>query len=910
MMSETNEQESGFYLSKWYADLIDEQTGDLTIIYLGEMKWNFIKIPFTNILRFLQRHELLSHASFSVLSQPELDNGSLRINTERITGQWTTRSSSITERLYENTDGYIHWECWMPCAEGQITINDRIYQGLGYVERLTLTLKPWQLPMDNLRWGRFVSSNHSIVWIQWQGNEEKCLIFHNGTKHIQGIITDEEIQFDNYRLNLTQKYTLRDGPVSKTVFKRYTWIKRLFPSNFLSHLIECKWQTWSQFYEDDHLRTEGWSIHENVNIKPRWNLLGKISYGALFTVLIPLLLVFWSKRTEYQINLPVPEYPALGLFLFVFGVFLMISAMIELWFVGNGLPMNAYPPPTFVNTGVYYFMAHPIYIGSSMISFGLSIYFESRSGFWLISTCLTLAWLALVHGYENENLQQRFPQINYHPFFHLPDDLDSSLELSDRISAYGLVLFPWLILYETIIFIGIPHDPLSTYLPYEQMIPVMEWTTIFYALAYPYVILLPLILQTKQQLRSFMIDGWMNLAIGIYCQFVFPFIAQPKSFTPTNIFGHLLEMERHFDGANGACPSFHVSWAFLSAYHYTYRFPRCKIVFYLLAIVISISCMTTGMHSLIDVLTGWLLFFICIRRDYLLSCLRNGYEYLANSWSAYQLGYLRILSHSFYAGSTGFIGYLLLCSLLGNIYVIFIVSCSSIICAAIWGQFIEQASGLSRPFGYFGCILGGVLSSIISSYVFHIPIIAIIATFALISPWIQAGGRTRCIIQGCCHGRPTTNFAIGIVVNNPKSRVCSLSKLNNIPVHPTAGYSIVANIILGILLWRLWYSNVSLNLIISLYMILIGLSRFVEETFRGEVQTPVYFNLKIYQWMSIIFVLSGIVITMIPMNDSTRLNFHCRLIYLIPSILFGFFAAFVLGMDFPESKRRFSRLTD
>jgi len=185
----------------------------------------------------------------------------------------------------------------------------------------------------------------------------------------------------------------------------------------------------------------------------------------------------------------------------------------------------------------------------------------------------------------------------------------------------------------------------------------------------------------------------------------------------------------------------------------------------------------------------------------------------------------------------------------------------------------------------------------------------ILSTYALASPWIQATGRLRCIIQGCCHGRPTHPY-LGIMITNPRSRVCTLSQLKNTYIHITAGYSIFANMIIGMLLWRLWYSNVALNLIVSLYLILIGLSRFVEETYRGEIQTPIYYKLKIYQWMSILFVLIGIMISMIPCDEQIRLEFGWKWEYLIPSIAFGFITAFAVGIDFPESKRRFSRLSD
>ncbi|CAF4499917.1 unnamed protein product [Rotaria magnacalcarata] len=120
----------------------------------------------------------------------------------------------------------------------------------------------------------------------------------------------------------------------------------------------------------------------------------------------------------------------------------------------------------------------------------------------------------------------------------------------------------------------------------------------------------------------------------------------------------------------------------------------------------------------------------------------------------------------------------------------------------------------------------------------------------------------------------------------------------------------LANLVIGMFLWRLWYSNVALTLILSLYFILIGLSRFVEEAYRGELQTPIYYKLKIYQWTSIAFVVIGIIISILPFDDGASLKLIWNCEYLIPCILLGLFTAFAAGMDFPESNSRFSRLSD
>ena len=92
-----------------------------------------------------------------------------------------------------------------------------------------------------------------------------------------------------------------------------------------------------------------------------------------------------------------------------------------------------------------------------------------------------------------------------------------------------------------------------------------------------------------------------------------------------------------------------------------------------------------------------------------------------------------------------------------------------------------------------------------------------------------------------------------------------------------------------------------------MYLILTGLGRFVEEAYRGEIQTVIWNGLRLYQWTAISSILIGIGITMI----------HTEIIILDPGFNFeillsafigGFITFIAMGVDFPNSNARFSRL--
>jgi uncharacterized membrane protein YraQ (UPF0718 family) len=81
----------------------------------------------------------------------------------------------------------------------------------------------------------------------------------------------------------------------------------------------------------------------------------------------------------------------------------------------------------------------------------------------------------------------------------------------------------------------------------------------------------------------------------------------------------------------------------------------------------------------------------------------------------------------------------------------------------------------------------------------------------------------------------------------------------------------------------------------------------VEESFRGESQTPYWAGMRIYQWIAIINILSGAVFTAIPYNGI--LSFQPNISSLFMAIVIGILVTIASGVDFPESNRRFARLT-
>jgi prolipoprotein diacylglyceryltransferase len=239
---------------------------------------------------------------------------------------------------------------------------------------------------------------------------------------------------------------------------------------------------------------------------------------------------------------------------------------------------------------------------------------------------------------------------------------------------------------------------------------------------------------------------------------------------------------------------------------------------------------------------------------------------------------------------------------------IILLMLAGLVGAALVGQIlVGKSDKLSRPYGYFGGLLGIITVGAVLSF-YTDGILLVLAAFCFAGPWVQAVGRLRCIVQGCCHGMPA-HRSQGIVVNNPHSRVCGLAGLGGIPIYPTQLYSILGNLFLGLLLWWFWRAEASMTLISGLYLTLAGAVRFVEEGYRGEPGTKIVAGFRVYQWFATLMYVAGMVVAMIPSLPVPPVDYFLLPVATLAGGAFFLVCGLALSVDFPESTARFSRLS-
>ena len=638
----------------------------------------------------------------------------------------------------------------------------------------------------------------------------------------------------------------------------------------------------------------------------RASTMYRVGYALVFILLLPALLTGWAAALDRVVVLPRYGSPPVGLGLAFMGLAMLVSATVTLRRYGEGLPMSPFPPAKFVRRGLYAWFEHPIYIGAVLIAAGTSLATRSGAGLWLVTPLFTLAISSFVLGYERTATRERFGPVEP-PRLHLAPPSDAPPTRWERLAIYTQVLIPWVTVYMAVELLGAPPDAQSALMPLDHRIPLVPWTEGLYAVTYLFVLLAPIAARRQRSLRQFALEGWFATVLIIPIYLLVPLVVSARPIAGDGFWERLMLWERSYDSPATAFPAFHVVWLFIAATLYAADHPRWGFPAWTIAVLSSVSCLTTGMHGILDVAGGLAAWGIVRGRGRIWAALRGGAEWVANSWREWDLGPVRLINHGLYAALGGGIAITLGGAMAGAEQArwVALAGVAGVIGAALWAQGIEGSAVLLRPYGYFGGIFAGVGFTVLAGR-FGADIWLVLAALGVTMPVAQAMGRLRCLVQGCCHGLPCPDW-LGIRFHHPRSRVTRLSEFGGQPVHPTQLYSILWNLPLTAVLVRLWFLSAPLQFIFGLYLVLTGLGRFVEEHYRGEPQTPMLGGLRLYQWLALGFVLAGGWI----MTLGTRPAPHpagWNLESLWYGLAFVGFGCIAFGLDFPRASRRFSRL--
>jgi len=259
-----------FLLTKWYLDCVAE-SGDAVILYVADLLWKGLTLHYQSALTVLNG-EVRSTSSLRGGETPAIEYSVIRLSQPelKLEGRWSALRPPVRRTVFENAHGSVDWHCLQPMSHADVRLrgNARI-TGLGYVECLTLSLPPWQLPLISLNWGRYLSQQDALVWIDWQGqgSDHRQMVIHNSKEQSVISITESEVVLADMggRLELDRGLILRQGQLGDTVFPGISRLAGSLPRSILS-VNECKWRSRGRLRTGE-TESCGWAIHEVVEWK-------------------------------------------------------------------------------------------------------------------------------------------------------------------------------------------------------------------------------------------------------------------------------------------------------------------------------------------------------------------------------------------------------------------------------------------------------------------------------------------------------------------------------------------------------------------------------------------------------------------------------------------------------------------
>lgn len=158
---------------------------------------------------------------------------------------------------------------------------------------------------------------------------------------------------------------------------------------------------------------------------------------------------------------------------------------------------------------------------------------------------------------------------------------------------------------------------------------------------------------------------------------------------------------------------------------------------------------------------------------------------------------------------------------------------------------------------YYGGFIGAIIGGILFAYINKINFFKLADTVMPALSIGQSIGRIGCFLNGCCYGKTTDCFC-GVVFP---------ILLDKTPRIPTQIISSFFNFLIFLILFIRFKKRKFNGELVSFYLVLYGIFRFIIEFFRDDPRGDIFFNfLSISQIISIVAIFLGIILYFIKYN--------------------------------------------
>jgi len=241
-------------IRKWYLDCV---AGDGTtwIGYWGCVQFAMLRVTFAS--SFLSDGSPPKTLWSAAVPPPLFSNDRVSWSALGANAELLARVPSAERELHPG----VLWRCVVPSADATVHFEDRTLRGRGYAEVLELSVAPWKLPIRELRWGRALSEETSLVWIEWTGAQPLRVALRNGVFETPAHVDDRGVRLDDGTdLTLSAPAVLREESLDVTL-KPLRW---LIPRRWRGS-VERKWRSRGTLRAAGRPIEEGWVIHELVS---------------------------------------------------------------------------------------------------------------------------------------------------------------------------------------------------------------------------------------------------------------------------------------------------------------------------------------------------------------------------------------------------------------------------------------------------------------------------------------------------------------------------------------------------------------------------------------------------------------------------------------------------------------------
>lgn len=266
-------------LRKWYFDLVTDE-GFVYIVYWVEVVGRVgpVPLPRVTIASWLSSEPGSAPIERAARGQarPVERDAIVEFNFPRLdlTGRWTARSVGGPVVLLAGSGGTVTWTPRQLAGQSELTHGGRTISGDGYLERLETTIRPARLPMDRLRWGRFIGAERCASWIEWSGRSDEPVrrwLVVDGSPATPRVVDDDRVTGESaasgegLSLTIDRVRVIHDRRISESL-RGFGPLASVVISRRLRSAREAKWVARGTLSSPSgKLLDQGWVINERVD---------------------------------------------------------------------------------------------------------------------------------------------------------------------------------------------------------------------------------------------------------------------------------------------------------------------------------------------------------------------------------------------------------------------------------------------------------------------------------------------------------------------------------------------------------------------------------------------------------------------------------------------------------------------